>query len=69
MDEVAERHGTTLHRSPVGEINVVELMKSVGAAGLAAGAATLPDDVFGGEGNGGVIDPTIHYCRDSLRAM
>ena len=34
-----------------------------------AGHTDQEDCVFGGEGNGGIIDPRIHYCRDSLRAM
>lgn len=53
VDDVAARHGVTCHRSAVGEINVVGKMKQVGA-------------VIGGEGNGGVIDPELHYGRDSL---
>jgi phosphomannomutase len=40
-------------RSAVGEINVVEEMKRTGA-------------VIGGEGNGGVILPDLHYGRDAL---
>ena len=37
----------------MGEVNVVEKMKAVGA-------------LFGGEGNGGVIYPAAHYGRDAL---
>jgi phosphomannomutase len=40
-------------RSPVGEINVVQLMKECGA-------------VIGGEGSGGIIMPAVHSGRDSL---
>ena len=56
IDEVAQRHGCTVVRSKVGEVNVVETMIAEGAVG-------------GGEGNGGVIDPKLHYCRDNLAAM
>jgi phosphomannomutase len=45
-----------VHRSPVGEANVVETMKQHHC-------------VFGGEGNGGVIDPRVVPVRDSLVAM
>lgn len=40
-------------RTPAGEVNVAEKMKEAGA-------------IFGGEGNGGIIDPRIHYGRDSI---
>jgi phosphomannomutase len=56
MDDLAEKFGCKLHRSKIGEANVTELMKSVGA-------------VIGGEGNGGVIYPTINFCRDSHVGM
>ncbi len=56
IDEVGERHGCEVVRSKVGEVNVVETMLAVDAIG-------------GGEGNGGVIDPNLHYCRDNLAAM
>lgn len=56
IDEVAKRHGCEVIRSRVGEVNVVEQMLAVGAIG-------------GGEGNGGVIDPRLHHCRDNLAAM
>lgn len=56
IDEVGERHGCEVVRSKVGEVHVVETMRRVGAIG-------------GGEGNGGVIDPTVGYCRDNLAAM
>jgi len=45
-----------VHRSAVGEANVVEMMKQHRC-------------IFGGEGNGGVIDPRVVYVRDSLTAM
>lgn len=53
IEDVAARHGERVYRSAVGEINVVEKMKKVGA-------------VLGGEGNGGVILPDLHYGRDAL---
>ena len=53
MDDVAARHGVASHRAAVGEINVVQTMRAVGA-------------VIGGEGNGGVILPDVHYGRDAL---
>jgi len=53
VDHVCTRHGVKLYRSRVGEANVVEMMKSTGA-------------VIGGEGNGGVIYPELHYGRDAI---
>lgn len=53
---VAEKRGINIIRTKIGEINV-------SAAMLAAGA------VVGGEGNGGVIIPRIHPCRDSYAGM
>lgn len=53
LRNVAEKHGTEYHASAVGEVNVVATMKAVGA-------------VIGGEGNGGVILPELHYGRDAL---
>ena len=50
---VTEQHGAIYHASAVGEVNVVEKMKSEGC-------------VIGGEGNGGVIYPELHYGRDAL---
>ena len=55
LDAVCERHGVQLHRTAVGEANVVSAMRELGA-------------VAGGEGNGGMILPTAHYGRDSLVA-
>jgi len=69
IDEVAQRYGCFVRRTPVGETNVVEAMKQEAAKFIAAGLTAEPDWVFGGEGNGGVIDPCVHYCRDSHRAM
>ncbi|MDI6400712.1 phosphoglucosamine mutase [Balneolaceae bacterium ANBcel3] len=53
VDDVAAKYGQTCHRSAVGEINVVKKMQETGA-------------VIGGEGNGGVISPDLHYGRDAL---
>ncbi|MBM3500520.1 MAG: phosphoglucosamine mutase [Armatimonadetes bacterium] len=56
IDEVAARHGGRVLRTKVGEINVVEMMIRERA-------------VVGGEGNGGVIYPQAHPCRDSMIGM
>ena len=56
LDELGSRHGCPVFRSKVGEVNVVEKMRSVGA-------------VIGGEGSGGVIYPPLHEGRDSFAAM
>jgi phosphomannomutase len=53
---VATRLGCAVHRTPVGEINVVEGMRAHGA-------------ILGGEGNGGVIDPRVGFVRDSFVGM
>lgn len=53
VEEVAKKFGVSFVRSAVGEINVVETMRKVGAR-------------IGGEGNGGVISPEVHLGRDSL---
>ncbi|MGH7467552.1 MAG: phosphoglucosamine mutase [Longimicrobiales bacterium] len=55
LEDVAAAAGQTLHRAPVGEINVARKMQEIGA-------------VIGGEGNGGVILPDIHLTRDSAVA-
>ncbi len=55
-EDVAERFQAQVFRSPVGEANVVKLMKEKKA-------------IIGGEGNGGVIYPPLHYTRDSLIAI
>ena len=54
--DVAARHGSPFYRSRVGEAHVVAKMHEVAA-------------VFGGEGNGGVIEPKIGYVRDSFVGM
>ncbi|MBQ9498665.1 MAG: phosphoglucosamine mutase [Bacteroidaceae bacterium] len=53
LRDVTEQHGGQYFASAVGEVNVTTKMKEVGA-------------VIGGEGNGGVIYPAIHYGRDAL---
>ncbi|MFB6340769.1 phosphoglucosamine mutase [Saccharicrinis sp. FJH62] len=53
LRDVTARHGGKYAASAVGEVNVVEKMKETGA-------------VIGGEGNGGVIYPELHYGRDAL---
>lgn len=53
LRDVTQKYGGTYFAAAVGEVNVVEKMKSV-------------DAVIGGEGNGGVILPELHYGRDAL---
>lgn len=53
LRDVTEKHGGKYFAAAVGEVNVTTKMKAVGA-------------VIGGEGNGGVIYPEIHYGRDAL---
>ncbi|MDR1923251.1 MAG: phosphoglucosamine mutase [Planctomycetaceae bacterium] len=55
-EDIAKRYGVPLYRSAVGEANVVDLMLEKGA-------------VFGGEGNGGTIDPEVGLVRDSFVGM
>jgi phosphomannomutase len=51
--DVTEKRGGKYFAAAVGEVNVVELMKAQNA-------------VIGGEGNGGIIYPELHYGRDSM---
>ncbi|MCC8358792.1 phosphoglucosamine mutase [Salinimicrobium sediminilitoris] len=53
LKDITIKHGGSYEASAVGEVNVVELMKK-------------NDAVIGGEGNGGIIYPELHYGRDSL---
>jgi phosphomannomutase len=53
LRDVTEKAGGKYYASAVGEVNVVTLMKSSNA-------------VIGGEGNGGIIYPELHYGRDAL---
>lgn len=52
-EDIARAAGFECARSSVGEANVVDKMKAIGA-------------VYGGEGNGGPIDPNVGYVRDSF---
>jgi len=56
VDDVAGEFNINVLRSRVGEVNVVAKMKETSAC-------------FGGEGNGGVIDPQLHYGRDALAGI
>jgi phosphomannomutase len=53
LKDITLKHGGEYHASAVGEVNVVNKMKAVQA-------------VIGGEGNGGIIVPDLHYGRDAL---
>jgi phosphomannomutase len=53
LRDVTEKYGGMYEASAVGEVNVVELMKKNNV-------------VIGGEGNGGIIYPELHYGRDAL---
>ena len=53
LKDIAEKYGATYEPAAVGEVNVVAKMKSLKA-------------IIGGEGNGGIIYPELHYGRDSL---
>jgi phosphomannomutase len=53
LRDITEMRGLRYEAAAVGEVNVVVKMKEIGA-------------VIGGEGNGGIIYPELHYGRDSL---
>ncbi len=53
LKDITEKNGGTYYAAAVGEVNVVEKMKEVNA-------------IIGGEGNGGIIFPELHYGRDAL---
>lgn len=53
LADVTAKHGGQYQAAAVGEVNVVALMKKNGC-------------IIGGEGNGGVIFPKLHYGRDAL---
>ena len=53
LRDITTKHNGNYQASAVGEVNVVELMKKTNA-------------IIGGEGNGGIIYPELHYGRDSL---
>lgn len=56
LRDITESEGNKYYASPVGEVHVVKKMKEVGA-------------VIGGEGNGGIIYPELHYGRDALAGV
>lgn len=56
LKDVTEKYGCSYYSSAVGEVNVVETMKKMNA-------------VIGGEGNGGIIYPALHYGRDALAGI
>lgn len=56
LKDVTLKHGAEYFASAVGEVNVVNMMKEKNA-------------VIGGEGNGGVIVPELHYGRDALAGI
>lgn len=56
LRDITEKNGGTYSAAAVGEVNVVEMMKKTNA-------------VIGGEGNGGVILPDLHYGRDALAGI
>jgi phosphomannomutase len=56
LRDITEKHGGEYFASAVGEVNVVKKMKEVKA-------------VIGGEGNGGIILPDLHYGRDALAGI
>jgi phosphomannomutase len=53
LKDVTEKYGGHYFTAAVGEVNVIEVMKKT-------------DAVIGGEGNGGVIYPVLHFGRDAL---
>jgi phosphomannomutase len=55
-EDIGNAAGSEVIRTAVGEVNVAEKMEAVKA-------------VIGGEGNGGVIDPRVHYGRDAIVGM
>jgi phosphomannomutase len=56
LRDITEGHGCNYSSAPVGEVNVVAEMKRTAA-------------VIGGEGNGGIIYPALHYGRDALAGI
>lgn len=53
LKDITEKYNQKYYASAVGEVNVVEMMKKTNA-------------IIGGEGNGGIIYPELHYGRDAL---
>ena len=56
LGDIAKKHGQSCYSAKVGEANVIDVMKRQGA-------------VIGGEGNGGIILPELHYGRDALAGI
>lgn len=56
LQDICNKYGVNYEAAAVGEVNVVEKMKAINA-------------VIGGEGNGGVIYPELHYGRDALAGI
>jgi len=56
LQDLTLKYGGEYNASAVGEVNVVELMKKTNA-------------IIGGEGNGGIIYPELHYGRDALAGI
>ena len=56
LRDIAQKYGVTYSAAAVGEVNVVTEMKRVEA-------------IIGGEGNGGIIYPELHYGRDALMGV
>ena len=56
LKDISEKHGCSYFAAAVGEVNVVKKMKEV-------------DAVIGGEGNGGIILPELHYGRDAMAGI
>lgn len=56
LRDITEKHGGQYFAAAVGEVNVVAKMKEVNA-------------IIGGEGNGGIIVPELHYGRDALAGI
>lgn len=55
-DDIAKKFGVKVHRTKVGEINVGKKMQEISSP-------------IGGEGNGGIICPEVHYTRDAPAGM
>lgn len=56
LADVTHNHGGQYRASAVGEVNVVSMMKATNA-------------IIGGEGNGGIIVPDLHYGRDAIAGI
>ena len=56
LADITEKHGFVYTAAAVGEVNVVTQMKETNA-------------IIGGEGNGGIIVPELHYGRDAIAGL